>query len=162
MWNRRAITRPVVLFGASLLASCAQESDTRRVSNDAGLVAVDIGQTGTTRRICVMHASDRGPCTSEVADLIANDLASPGQVAVRWRPGEPATLDVVMFGGEIDRCRQPSSDTEARMIVRALPLASMPEPEDWTLSSVFADAGQARPVCGDETAPEPNEGRLNA
>lgn len=135
---------------ALLLAGCTSENDVRRISNDAGLVAVDIGQAGTTRRICIMHASDRGPCTSEVADLIVNDLTSPGQVAIRWRQSEPAILDVVMFGGEIDRCRQPPSGIKARMIVRSLPLARMPAPEDWTLSGVFTDASQGRRVCGDE------------
>lgn len=150
-----------MLLGLSLLGGCASENDVRRISNDAGLVAVDIGQTVTTRRICVMHASDQGPCTSEVADLIANDLASPGQMALRWRPGQPATLEVVIFGGEIDRCRQPPSDTAARMVVRTLPLASMPEPEGWTLSGIFAAAVDTRPVCGDDTA-SPDRIRMGA
>ena len=148
------------LIAVALSASaCGSREERRELPSDTGLLAVEIGQPGT-RRICITNLDDPGRCTSEVANFIVKDLASPAHLGVRWQPDPPDTLEGLVFGAKVVRCRQPKSHERGQLVVRSLPSDGVPPPDQWSHGSVFAQVPASVTLCGEPLSPLPDQIKL--
>lgn len=89
------------------------------------------GWNENARTICLTAERSRTSCASGSAEVYIADVPRFGQVQAEWRNGDPATVDVFVFGGTVRRCRPRSRQGGITITLRQLPVSRMPSADSW-------------------------------